>query len=92
MNGEVKPFCWVTVLNCWVQGLANELWVTVWLPPWNSKLIISPTLAVITCGLKTNAGLPVELAPTITVIFAPRTGRTLARAATRAAANFIFGY
>jgi hypothetical protein len=29
MKGEEKPFCCVTVLNCCVHGLANELWVTV---------------------------------------------------------------
>jgi len=89
MNGEVKPFCWVTVLNCCVQGLAKELWVTVWLPPWNSKFIKSPTAAVMTWGLKTRPGAPEALAPTITVILAARAGTTLARAAMVAAANFI---
>ena len=65
--------------------------MTVWLPPWNSKFIKSPTAAVTTCGLKTRPGAPEASAPTITVMFAPRTGRTLARAARVAAANFIFG-
>jgi len=72
-----------------VHILAKELWVTVWLPPRNSKFMKSPMLAVMTCGLNSRAALPDASAPTTTVIFAPRTGRTPARAA-RAAANFIF--
>jgi len=44
---ELNPFSLVTVLNCHAHGLAKLLWVTVWLPPRNSKLTMSPFSAVI---------------------------------------------
>jgi hypothetical protein len=44
---ELNPFSLVAVLNCQAHGLAKLLWVTVWLPPRNSKLTKSPFAAVI---------------------------------------------
>jgi len=47
MKPELNPFSLVAVLNCHAHGLAKLLWVTVWLPPRNSKLTMSPAAAVI---------------------------------------------
>jgi hypothetical protein len=70
--------------------LAKELWVTVWLPPRNSKLTKSPVAAVMTWGSKTNPVVPFWVAPTQTVWLAARAGATAARTARVAAANFMF--
>jgi len=84
LNGtkpELNPFCWRAVLNCHAHGLAKLLWVTVWLPPRNSKLMLSPVFAVICWGSNTR-----PVAPTVTVMLTAET-REGTKAAIRANAE-----
>jgi len=46
------------LVNKSTQGAANELPVTVWFFWWNSKVIVSPTWAVMLGGLKAMTPVP----------------------------------